>query len=212
MVYFWCGHRMVHLWRGQRIVYCSVDSQRMVHLWCGQQMFSLWCGQRMVHFSLVVWPANGSLVVFVVHLWCGQRMVDLWCAQRLFYLFITKPCVFLYALQQVYSNEARTENAEKWKKQCRLNFLAMPLLALLWFLFFSRVTLFGYLYDKFAGKIDGHTRLFCKTNEREIDCVVEYIANNTSPKGCKLNYDNNSYELCGMWYLCNPHICKSKIM
>ena len=116
---------------------------------------------------------------------------------------------FRYALQHV-SNEKLTEDAANWQKECRRNIFIVFLLALLLFVF-SRVTLIVWLSDKFAGKIDGHTKLFCKTNEREIDCVVDIdvAAKNTSSMGCTLNYNNNVYELCGMLCNCHTCICKS---
>ena len=87
-----------------------------------------------------------------------------------------------------------------------LHMILVVAVALLCFVI-SRVTLIGWLYDnlidKFTGKIDGHTRLFCKTKEREIDCVVDIdiVAKDTSSKGCKLNYNNSVYELCGISFV-----------
>ena len=114
---------------------------------------------------------------------------------------------FWYALQHA-SNKQLTEDAEKWQKECCCNsFLVVALRVLVLLLFvFSWVTPIGLLSDKFAGNI---ARLFCKTDEGEIDCVVDIdiAAKNRSSQGCELNYDNNVYELCGMLY--NFHICKS---
>ena len=89
-------------------------------------------------------------------------------------------------------------------------YLISTLLLFLWSSWVASI----YHSSVYTGKFEGYASLACKTNETELECNVN-ISSMSTPKTCKLHYDDAEYDFCGTVYVvCNyiAHICVPNIM